>query len=524
MQLPRSFVRNFKHPIFASMDIHFLISLSNFCFLLSFFLFLVANRYKKSRAQNLPPGPWKLPILGNLHLLIGSLPHHAFKNLAEKYGPLMHIKLGEVSAIVVSSPRIAKEIMKTNDVAFSDRAELMIAKILLHNCSDIASAPYGEYWRQMRKLCISEFLCSKKVRSFHTLMENEASKLILSIRSSAGLQINLTEHILAVESGIICMATVGRICKDQNSIIMTIKEAVSIAGFFNVADVFPSMKFLHFLCGSERKLNRMQRRTDAILEDIIQQHQERKGQSKSSESMEEDILDIFLRISANKALPVPITRNNIKANILEMFIAGIETSSLVIEWAMSELMKNPGAMEKAQAEVRRSFDGKERILDSDIKELKYLKMIIKETLRLHPPGPLLCPRMCREQCKLDGYDIPAKTIVMTNVWAMARNPEYWNDPEKFEPERFSNVPIDFNGNHYEFIPFGAGRRMCPGISFGLASVEISLSQLLYHFDWKIPGGISPEEFDMTENFGASGGRKNHLFLIPVSYYPLHSSK
>ncbi|KAL2517513.1 Cytochrome [Abeliophyllum distichum] len=130
-----------------------------------------------------------------------------------------------------------------------------------------------------------------------------------------------------------------------------------------------------------------------------------------------------------------------------------------------------------------------------------------------------CHRMCREQCKIDGYDIPAKTRVITNVWAMARNPEYWNNPEKFEPERFGDVPIDFNGNHFEFVPFGAGRRMCPGIAFGLAGFEISLSQLLYHFDWKIPGGISPEEFDMTGNFGASGGRKNNMFVIPIAYNP-----
>ncbi|KAL2544633.1 Cytochrome [Forsythia ovata] len=317
------------------MDIQFPISLSNFCFLLSFFLFLVANNYKNSRAQKLPPGPWKLPILGNLHLLLGSLPHHAFKNLSDKYGPLMHIKLGELSAIVVSSPRMAKEIMKTNDVAFSDRAELMIAKILLYNSSDIAGAPYGEYWRQMRKLCISEFLCSKKVRSFYNLMENEASKLILSIRSSTGMPVNLTEKILALESGIICRATVGRICKDQNSIIMTIKEAVSLAGVFNIADVFPSMKFLHFLFGSERKLYKMHRKIDDILEDIIQQHEENRGGSESSEPVEEDILDIFLKLSKSKSLPVPITRSSIKANLLEMFIAGIETSSLVIEWAMS---------------------------------------------------------------------------------------------------------------------------------------------------------------------------------------------
>ncbi|KAI3473005.1 hypothetical protein Pfo_030088 [Paulownia fortunei] len=460
------------------------------------------------------------PVLGNLHLLIGLLPHHALKTLAQKHGPVMYIKLGELPTIVVSSPKIAKEITKTNDVAFADRVELMIAKIVLYNSTDIASTPYGEYWRQMRKLCVLEFLSHKKVRSFHTLMEDEVLRLVDSVRISEGLPINLTKEILSVECGIICRATVGRVCKDQESLIMIIKEAVSIAGVFNFADVFPSMKFLHFLSsGSRRRLEKMHERIDCILKDIIRQHEEKRvpagnGRNASDESMEhEDLLDVFLRLSENKGLQVPITRDNIKANIFEMFIAGIETSSLVIEWAMSEMVKNPRVMRKAQAEVRQALQGKQRFLGSDIQTLSYLKMVIKETLRLHPPGPLLCPRRCREQTKIGGYDIPVNTIVMINVWAIGRDPEYWWEPERFEPERFQDVATDFNGNHFEFIPFGAGRRICPGIAFGLAGVELSLAHLLYHYDWKIPGGIDPEEFDMTENFGASGGRKNNLCLI-----------
>ncbi|KAI3472947.1 hypothetical protein Pfo_028003 [Paulownia fortunei] len=486
------------------MEFQFLLPLTQYFFLFFFFFLLVKECRKSRNRQKLPPGPWRLPVLGNLHLLIGSLPHHALKTLAQKHGPVMYMKLGELPTLVVSSPKIAKEITKTNDVAFADRVELMIAKI---------------YWRQMRKLCVLEFLSHKKVRSFHTLMEDEVLRLVDSVRISEGLPINLTKEILSVECGIICRATVGRVCKDQESLIMIIKEAVSIAGVFNFADVFPSMKFLHFLsAGSRRRLEKMHERIDCILKDIIRQHEEKRvpagnGRNASDESMEqEDLLDVFLRLSENKDLQVPITRDNIKANIFEMFIAGIETSSLVIEWAMSEMVKNPRVMRKAQAEVRQALQGKQRFLGSDIQTLSYLKMVIKETLRLHPPGPLLCPRRCREQTKIGGYDIPV-TIVMINVWAIGRDPEYWWEPERFEPERFQDVATDCNGNHFEFIPFGAGRRICPGIAFGLAGVELSLAHLLYHYDWKIPGGIDPEEFDMTENFGASGGRKNNLCLI-----------
>ena len=170
----------------------------------------------------------------------------------------------------------------------------------------------------------------------------------------------------------------------------------------------------------------------------------------------------------------------------DMFIGGTDTSSTIMEWAMSEMMRNPRVMEKAQAELRQVLKGKEVIHESDIQGLIYLKMVIKETLRLHPPVALLVPRECREQCKINGYDIPIKTKVIVNAWAIGRDPEYWDDAQIFLPERFENSSIDILGHDYEYIPFGAGRRMCPGIAFGLANVELPLAQLLYHFDWKLP--------------------------------------
>lgn len=200
-----------------------------------------------------------------------------------------------------------------------------------------------------------------------------------------------------------------------------------------------------------------------------------------------------------------------------MFSAGTETTSSTIDWAMAELMRNPDVLAKAQQEVRESLKGKLRVVESDMQGLKYLKLVIKETLRLHPPIPLL-PRACRGECKVNGYTIPIKSKVMINIWSMGRDPDYWNQPETFQPERFEESSIDFMGNNFEYIPFGAGRRICPGIGFGLANVEYQLGQLLYHFDWEIPSGMSRDDIDMTETEGIAVSRKNALFLVPIPHH------
>jgi cytochrome P450 len=198
-----------------------------------------------------------------------------------------------------------------------------------------------------------------------------------------------------------------------------------------------------------------------------------------------------------------------------MFAAGSETSSGVVLWAMSEIVKNPKVMEEVQAELRRVFDKKGYVDETEMHQLIYLKSVIKETLRLHPTVPLLLPRESRERCQINGYDIPAKTRVAVNVWAIGRDQRYWVEAESFKPERFINNPIDFKGTDFEYLPFGAGRRMCPGITFGLPNVELPLAQLLYHFDWKLPNKTKNKDLDMTESFGISLRRKNDLCVIPI---------
>jgi len=201
----------------------------------------------------------------------------------------------------------------------------------------------------------------------------------------------------------------------------------------------------------------------------------------------------------------------------EIFLGGTETSFAVIEWAMSELLKNPKLMERAKAEVRQVYQSKGIVDESSLNELNFLKLVIKETLRLHFVAPLLAPRECMEHCRIDDYDIPPKTRVLVNAWAIARDPKYWTDPNLFKPERFEASSIDYKGTNFELIPFGAGRRMCPGMTLGILNIELPLATLLYHFDWKLTVGLRPEDLDMDEACGITVRRKNQLHVIPIPY-------
>ena len=189
---------------------------------------------------------------------------------------------------------------------------------------------------------------------------------------------------------------------------------------------------------------------------------------------------------------------------------------------MSEMMKNPRVMEKAQAEVRQVFGKKGYVDEADLGELNYMKLVIKEVLRLHPPLSLILPRESQEECEIHGYRIPVKSKVIVNAWTIGRDPKHWDEAESFIPERFSDGKIDYRGTNFEYIPFGAGRRICPGITFGLSNVELPLAKLLYYFDWKLPDGIKPEDLDMTEGFGVATRRKSSLNLIPTLCHPLPS--
>ncbi|CAA0830996.1 Cytochrome P450 71B34 [Striga hermonthica] len=492
-----------------------------------FILLLLKICTGPKRAENLPPGPKKLPLIGNLHQM-GSLPFRSLRDLSRQHGPIMHLMLGQVPAIVVSSPALTKQFLKDNDPCFADRPQSIVVEIMWYNYSNLAFSPYGDYWRQMRKICILELLSAKNVRSFASIRAEEMARILQSIRASAGKPVNLTDKVFSLISSITCRAAFGKVCKDKDGLVGLLRSGLKLADGLVVADLYPSSRVVRALSWSRRRLVAMRRKIDTILDEIIREHEENLKKMKSDlgerrgngEFGNEDLVDVLSRVMESGEIQFPIGNDNIKAVILDMFSAGTETSSSLIDWTMAELMRNPRVMAKAQAEIRQAFQGKDQEFDEhDVThKLKYLKLVIKESMRLHPPVPIL-PRASREERVIGGYTIPAKVRVMVNTWAMQRDPECWKDPESFVPERFEEGGPDFVGGDFEYLPFGTGRRMCPGMTFGLASVELPVAWLLYSFDWKLPEGVREEDLDMIENPGITASRKEELFVVPTPYQP-----
>jgi cytochrome P450 len=203
-----------------------------------------------------------------------------------------------------------------------------------------------------------------------------------------------------------------------------------------------------------------------------------------------------------------------------MFTGGTDTTYITLDWGITELIMNPKIMERAQAEVRSIVGERRVVMENDLHQLHYIKAVIKEIFRLHPPAPILAPRESMQEVIIDGYNIPAKTRFYVNAWAIGRDPESWENPDIFEPERFMGSTIDFKGQHFELIPFGAGRRSCPAITFGTANVELALAQLLHSFDWELPPGVTAKDLDMTEVFGITMNRIADLIAIAKPRFPL----
>ncbi|KAK3012692.1 hypothetical protein RJ639_008255 [Escallonia herrerae] len=470
-----------------------------------FFVFIVFKHLKRTKTK-LPPGPRKLPLIGNLHQLTSSSPHKSLTDLAKKHGPLMHLKLGELSAVVISSPEVAEEAIRSHELSFAQRPML----ISLYGGAGVVFSEHGKYWRQLRHLCMSELLSHKRVRSFGLVREEEVWNLIESIPSSSGHPINLTDRILEASSRVTSRVAFGNELKYASDFVSLAKEGTELGAGLDLTELFPSLKFLHFLSSTKAAMVKLFEGMDKILQNIINEHQARRVKHGNSTG-NNDLVDVLLNLKESNDLEFSFTTTDIKAIILDIVSAGTDTTATTIEWAMAELVKNPKIMEKAQAEVRHVLKGKRKINEEDIQELDYLKLVVKETLRLHPATPLI-PRESIERFRLDEYEIPAKAKVIINMWAIGRDPRHWQDAECFRPERFYESSIDYKGTSFQNIPFGAGRRICAGIFFGIAVVELQLAHLLYHFNWELPDTIMPSELDMTETFGVTVKRKHPLHL------------
>lgn len=204
----------------------------------------------------------------------------------------------------------------------------------------------------------------------------------------------------------------------------------------------------------------------------------------------------------------------------DFIIAGSDTTSVSIEWAIAELLHYPHYMKRLQDEVD-AVVGKDRVLDeSDIKSMPFLQACVKELFRLHPAAPLGIPHYNLERTTLAEYDIPAQTTVMLNLWAIGRDPAHWKNPLEFNPDRFLNSEVTMFGKDFQLIPFSVGRRQCPGAGLGLAVVQLAVGSLVHAFEWSC-FDQKPEEIDMREKPGLVTPRMTDLVVNAVPRLPLH---
>ncbi|XP_059298791.1 6,7,8-trihydroxycoumarin synthase-like isoform X2 [Lycium ferocissimum] len=483
-------------------------------------LIFLLPKARKGGRNTLPPGPVGLPFIGNLHQYDTLTPHIYFWKLSKKYGEIFSLKLASAQMVVVSSKNLAKEVLKTQDLLYCSRPSILSQQKLSYNGRDIAFSPYNDYWREMRKFCVLHLFSLKKVQLYSPIREDEVSRMIKKISQQAATSqiINLSNSMISLTSTIICRVAFGvrfdEEAHERKRFDYLLAEAQALVASFFVSDFFPSLSWIDKLTGLTNRLERNFKNLDEFYEVLIEQHQD----PNRPKSMEGDIVDLLLQLKKEKSTPINLTLEDIKGLLMNVLIAGSDTSAAAIIWAMTALMKNPKVMKKVQEEIRTSIGNKGIVNEDDIQNMSYLKAVIKETFRLYPPAPLLVPRVSMDKSTLEGYEIQPGTIIHVNSWAIARDPEIWENPEEFIPERFLNNDIDFKGQDYELIPFGAGRRGCPGITLGVASTELALSNLLYAFDWELPCGMKKEDIDTNVRPGITMHKKNELFLIPKSYF------
>ncbi|GLJ46439.1 hypothetical protein SUGI_0978650 [Cryptomeria japonica] len=479
------------------------------------FLVVVLLRYVRTKkALKLPPGPPGWPLVGNL-LQLGKKPHESLMALAKAYGPFMTLHLGMKTAIVVSSPAMAKEILKNNDRIFAGRTVIQAVKCLSYDEHSMIWCQYGHRWDVIRKVFNTELMSSKRLESMKSVRREQVFRMIGLIFEERGKSVNIGQIVFLASINAFgnmmfsrnmfeseCCASGG--AGEFKDIIWRIME---LGGTPNIADVFPFLEWLDPQ-GIKAKMTECFTKIFDLFDKLIDDRL--KGRSGSNIG-DKDFLDILLDLKSNdgedKAL---FTILGIKSLFLDMFQAGPDEISTTVEWAMSEFLKNPHSLKQAQEEISRVVGYDKRVEESDTENLPYLQAVIKEVFRLHPTAPLLSNR-AETSCEIAGFHIPKHAQTIINVWAIGRDPNVWSDPLQFNPSRFLDCDIDYKGHHFELLPFGAGRRMCPGLPLGNKMVKLILASLLQSFEWSLPHGQS---IDMTEKFGLALQK-----AVPLKAFP-----
>ncbi|KAL3749301.1 hypothetical protein ACJRO7_010414 [Eucalyptus globulus] len=489
--------------------------------LLPALLFFLLNRWKRTK---LPPQPPAWPVIGNI-LDLGIMPHQNLHSFRAEHGPVTWLKLGSVNTMVIQSAQAAAEFFKGHDLAFADRKCPHALTALGYDQGSLAVGRYSGYWRALRRLCSAELLTTKRINERAHLRQKCVDSMIGYLEEEMAAKQVTTEQGIDLSRFLFLLAfnVVGNMVlsrdlldpksKDGAEFYDAMNRFMEWAGKPNVADFMPWLKWLDPQ-GIKASMAKDMGRAMKIAEGFVKERlEERKLRGEMGTT--NDFLDALLDYEGDgKEGPRKISSQNVNIIILEMFFAGSETTSSTIEWAMAELLRQPESMKKVKYEIDQVVGLTRKLEENDTEKMPFLQAVVKETLRLHPPLPLLIPRNALKETNFMGFDIPKDTQVFVNAWGIGRDPDAWEDPLAFKPERFLGSNTDFKGQNFELIPFGSGRRMCIGLSLAHRVLHLGLATLLYHFNWELGGGLTPETLDMRERIGITLRKLHPLKVVP----------
>ncbi|WJX82443.1 unspecific monooxygenase [Trifolium repens] len=490
------------------------------CASIFIFIFRKLNQTKKS--TKLPPGPHPLPIIGNI-LELGKNPHKTLTKLSQIYGPIMTLKLGAITTIVISSPQLAKQVLHENSQIFSNRTVPHAICAVDHNKFSVGWVPTLALWKKLRKVCATKVFSTKMLDSTKILCQQKLQELLDYVNEKSKKcevfdigEVVFTTVLNSISNTLFSMdlahSTPDEKSQEFKNIIWGIMEE---AGKPNISDFFPILRPLDPQGLYGRMTNHMKKLCeifDGIIEDRISSRASKVDYEDCN-----DVLDSLLNNNNNiEETTFKLSRNEMVHLFLDLFVAGIDTTSSIIEWILAELLRNPDKLTKARKELCQIIDKDETIEESHISKLPFLQAVVKETLRLHPPIPLLLPHKCDENVNILGFNVPKNAQVLVNVWAMGRDPTIWENPNIFMPERFLECDINYKGNNFELIPFGAGKRICPGLPLAHRTAHLMVASLLHKFEWNLADGLMPQHMNMDEQFGLTLKRVQFLRVQAIS--------
>ncbi|KAM3693716.1 hypothetical protein ACJW31_07G004900 [Castanea mollissima] len=484
----------------------------------------------KSHQLKFPPGPKAWPIIGNLNL-VGSHPPKSLHKLAQKYGPIMQLKIGSFPVVVASSAEMAKEFLKTHDHVFASRPKSAVGKHLVYNNLNVTWAPAGPYWRQGRKI-FSELFNSKRLNSYQYIRVEEMRAFMsrLCTLSGTGKPLKLKDHLFVHNLNIISRVVFGKNCVSSESknetstvtheeLVEMLDELFFLHGVFNIGDWIPWLDFLD-LQGYVMRMKALSKKFDKFLDHVLHEHNAKK-EGANDFVPKDEMVNLLVQRADDPNADTKLSYDGIKAFIQDLIAGGTDTTTTTLEWAMSELLKQPHLIKKATEELDKVIGRDRWVEEIDIPQLPYIEAIVKETMRKHPVAGLLAPHLAMQDCDVAGYKIQKGTRVFINTWSIGRDSSIWDAPEEFCPERFLGKAIDVKGQSFELLPFGSGRRMCPGYSFGLKVISSTLANMLHGFNWKLPGNMKNEDLSMDEVYGFATSRKFPLVAMMEPRLPLH---